>query len=300
MPCSRGAPAPRLALEPLRGGEYTRRAMGARILRLPSRGRLLVCTDLQGNLRDFERMLVHFERAGPDAVLVFTGDLIHGPDPDTVAFWPEHLGTPYEDASGEVMAGLAEAQARWPGRVHALLGNHEHAHVGGPAVSKFYENEAAALEARLGPEGTRKLREQILAMPLVAVAPNGAVMTHAAPAAELTSPEDLEQVPLDTYAQLHFTAFARLPLLGRLLWARMATPDRAADFLAALGGTFSLYGHDVVREGYARDERNQLCFSTSFGLFDDDKVYVELDLETRYADATELEEGVEIRKLWEP
>ena len=52
----------------------------ARVLRLPDRGRLLVCTDLQGCMRDFQRMVELFEQAllqyQGDAHLIFTGDLI--------------------------------------------------------------------------------------------------------------------------------------------------------------------------------------------------------------------------------
>ena len=55
----------------------------ARVLRLPDRGRLLVCTDLQGCMRDYLRMVELFEEAlithAGDAHLIITGDLIHGP-----------------------------------------------------------------------------------------------------------------------------------------------------------------------------------------------------------------------------
>ena len=64
----------------------------ARVLRLPDRGRLIVCTDLQGCLRDYRRIVEVFhelmERTEGDAYLLFTGDLVHGPhiEPDE---WPE-------------------------------------------------------------------------------------------------------------------------------------------------------------------------------------------------------------------
>src|SRR5690606_2350616 len=55
-----------------------------RVVELPDRGRLIVGTDLQGNLADFERLVEHFVRAHeehPDgAFLVVTGDLVHGPE----------------------------------------------------------------------------------------------------------------------------------------------------------------------------------------------------------------------------
>lgn len=270
----------------------------ARLLRLPARGRLLVATDLQGNLGDFQQLLKHFEAAGEDAWLVITGDLVHGPDEDTFHHWPAHLGTRYRDESPRLVDALLAAQARHPGRVHCLLGNHDHAHAGGPATAKFHHDERLALEARLDDAARARLRALIAAFPLVAAAPCGAVMLHAAPAAAIDSAEQLEALRLDGYQGWHFTDFLAVPILGPLLWSRSAKPEQSRRFLQAFGGTVALYGHDIVREGYVREADDQLCFSTSFGLMDRDKVYVELDLAARYADAHALREGREILKLW--
>jgi hypothetical protein len=271
--------------------------MSVRVLKLPERGRLLVGTDLQGNLGDFQQLMKHFE-AARDAHLVLTGDLVHGPDEDTTNNWPDFLGTPFRDESPALVEALLEAQRRHPGRVHCLLGNHDHSHIGGPSTAKFHEDERAALESRLDAAHVAQLRALIQRFPLVAVAPCGAVMLHAAPSAALDAPEQLETVSLDGYSDWHFTDFAAQPLLGALLWSRMAKPEQSKRFLRALGGTVALFGHDIVREGYVREADDQLCFSTSFGLFDRDKVYVELDLAARYSDAHALREGREILKLW--
>lgn len=271
---------------------------GHRLLELPARGRLLVATDLQGNLGDFERLLVHLKAAGPDAWLVLTGDLVHGPDEDTANYWPDHLGTPYRDESPRLVERFLEARAEHQGRVQCLLGNHDHAHVGGPATAKFHDDERLALESRLDEAAKQRLREAIASFPLVARAPCGAVMLHAAPAAEIDSAEQLETLKLDGYEDWHFTDFLRVPVLGQLLWSRMAKPEQSRRFLKAFGGTVALYGHDIVREGFAREGDDQLCFSTSFGLLDRDKVFVELDLGARYADVHALREGRELRKLW--
>lgn len=270
----------------------------SRLLKLPAHGRLLVCTDLQGNLKDFRAMLAHFEAAGPDAHLVLTGDLVHGPDDETVANWPEHLGTPYTDESPALIEALLAAQARFPARVHCLLGNHDHSHIGGPVTSKFYDNEAASLEARLGPQGAQQLRALVRTFPLVAVAPCGVAMMHAAPAAEITSLEALETVPLEGYERYGMEAFMRVPILGSLLWARRADASVAGPCLAALGAKVALFGHDVVREGYSIDAPNQLCFSTSFALDDRAKVYVDLDLAKEYATAYDIEKGAHIKHLY--
>jgi hypothetical protein len=270
----------------------------SRLLKLPAQGRLLVGTDLQGNLNDFKALLGHFERAGEHAYLVLTGDLVHGPDEATVANWPDHLGTPYRDESPALVEALRQAQARFPGRVYCLLGNHDHSHIGGPITSKFHPNEAASLDVRLGPENAQRLKELVRTFPLVAVAPCGVAMMHAAPAAEIRSLEELETVPLEGYENYGMDEFFRVPVLGAMLWARMAKPDRSAACLAALGAKVALFGHDVVREGYAIDEADQLCFSTSFGLYDHAKVYLDLDLAAHYQSAYDVKAGVHIKRLY--
>src|SRR5215467_7960370 len=208
----------------------------ARVLRLPDHGRLLVCTDLQGCLRDFERIVQIFEQTlldyQGDAHILFTGDLIHGPhiDPED---WPDFLGEYYRDASGEVIVAYAALAAQYPGRVHALLGNHEHGHNGAPAaqIDSIKDLEAADLSG-----------------------------------ANYASPLDV----LDT------------PVVGKILWARSATEAEARRFLRAMNGTVAIYGHDVIPEGFETIGDSQMVVSTSFGVFDANKVYVSIDLGAKY------------------
>jgi len=267
-------------------------------LRLPAHGTLVIGTDLQGHLRDFEQLHRRFVALGPDAQLVLTGDLVHGPDEDTASQWPDFLGSPYRDESPALIEAFSRAQREAPGRVHCLMGNHDHAHLGGPVTSKFHPDEAAHLEARLGVEGTARWRELAGGFPLVVIAPCGVVMTHAAPGLALEDPGQLEGIPWDQYRGDSIDTFFRRPILGPLLWARSASDEAVGKFLRALGGTVAVFGHDVVREGFARDGVQQLCVSTSFGLFDEHKVFVQVDLAARYADAAALRKGVELLKLY--
>jgi hypothetical protein len=273
----------------------------ARVLRLPDRGRLLVCTDLQGCLRDFERFVHIFEQAlhhhHGDAHVLFTGDLIHGPhiDPED---WPDFLGEYYRDASGEVMMGYAELAARYPGRVHALLGNHEHGHIGGPHTAKFAADEVALLEQILGPAATARMRAIIQTFALAAVARCGAVFSHGAPAAQIDSIADLEAADLSGAGFASPLDVLDTPIVGKLLWARSATDAEARRFLRAMNGTIAIYGHDVVPEGYETSGDTQMVVSTSFGLFDANKVYISLDLAARYREIGDLRIGHEVLPLY--
>ena len=58
------------------------------------------------------------------------------------------------------------------------------------------------------------------------------------------------------------------------------------------------FGHDVVAEGYEKLGAEQICFSTSYGLDNARKVYLRLELSTRYHSVGDLREGIEIKKLY--
>ena len=254
-----------------------------RVIQLPDRGRLLVATDVQGNVGDFDRVAAAFEDAAKSregAYLVVTGDLVHGPELSE-ADWPDYLGTFYHGDSKTVLEHARELSDRYPGRVHYLLGNHEHAHVGGPVVSKFFPDEAQRLEELLGNQGTQRMRAWLRTWPFVAVARHARlVMLHAAPHARIRSADDLERLPLDGFDTIPLEDMSTRGILGALLWARTTTTDRAFEFLRALDAEarVAIYGHDVARSGFAVEREPLLCVSTSFGCFDGDKLYLEWDL----------------------
>lgn len=272
----------------------------ARVLRLPDRGTLIVCTDLQGCLRDFHRIAQIFEEeqdASGDAHLLFTGDLIHGPHLEP-SHWPSYLGEYYRDQSGELMGEFVLLGRAYPGRVHALIGNHEHGHIGGPHTAKFAVDEVALLEQRLGDSAAAQLREVLRGFALVATAGCGAVFTHGAPAATIASIDDIEATSLDGYDLERPIDILHTPVLGPILWARSADPGVAARFVRALGGRFCIYGHDVIPEGFERIGDEQMVVSTSFGVFDARKVYLRLDLAARYRSVRDLRLGAEIMPLY--
>ncbi len=260
-----------------------------------------MCTDLQGCMRDFQRFVAIFEQALNDhrgeAYALFTGDLIHGPhiEPED---WPDFLGEYYRDQSGELMIAYAGLAAQYPGRVHALLGNHEHGHIGGPHTAKFAADEVALLEHILGPAGTARMRGIIHTFALAAVSKCGAVFTHAAPAAVVESVADLEAADLSGAGYASPLDVLDTPIVGKVLWARSATEAEARRFLRAVGGTIAIYGHDVIPEGYEMVGDEQIVVSTSFGVYDTNKVYVSLDLAARYRSVHDLRIGHEILPLY--
>jgi hypothetical protein len=252
-------------------------------------------------MRDFKRFVDLFEQAllkhQGDAHVLFTGDLIHGPHIDSED-WPDFLGEYYRDASGDLMIAYAALAAQYPGRVHALLGNHEHGHIGGPHTAKFAADEVALLEQILGPAATARLRGIIHTFALAAVSKCGAVFTHGAPAAQIDALSELEAVDLSGAHLNSPLDVLDTPVIGKILWARSATEAEAKRFLRAMSGTIAIYGHDVIPEGYETIGDTQMVVSTSFGVFDSNKIYISLDLGAKYRAIHDLRIGHEILPLY--
>lgn len=278
---------------------------GRKVARLPNRGVLIASTDLQGNLRDYETLKAIYRReeaAGHAPVLLLCGDLVHGPggqytDP---ARWPDFLGTFYTDQSRELILDFETFAEE--ARAIALLGNHEHAHIGGPIVSKFHPDEAAVLDEALGPDAVR-IHRFFASFPLIAVSDCGATFTHGAPRATEESLEAFEQLRYDGFDELDVGGMNDRGTVGNLLWARSADPERAREFLRATkegegAHAFVAFGHDVVREGYQKLGREQICVSTSFGCDDQHKTYLRIDLGARYESVDDLRRGQEILPLY--
>ena len=273
-----------------------------KVARLPDEGVMLVCTDLQGNLGDFERMVALYREAAAEgpAVLAFCGDLVHGPSPELLepGAWPRHLGTPYADESAELLRRF-EALCREEA-MFSVLGNHEHAHIGGPRVPKFYPDEAAVLNRALGSDRER-LCDFLRTFPLVAVAPCGVVLTHASPRVTAPSIEAFEALEWAGYEHVHVLEMAYRDALGALLWARgCSDPDAQALLKVVTGEAIGVvvHGHDVVRAGFAREGRHHMVLSTSFALMDERKTYLRVDLGGKYSSTADLREGVELCALY--
>jgi hypothetical protein len=242
------------------------------------------------------------EAAGNRPVLALTGDLIHGPSPELNApgAWPDFLGTAYVDQSASLLTHL-EAYSRIA-RVFSLMGNHDHAHAGGPRVAKFHEDEAAVLNAALGHERAR-LCSFIASFPLIAIGGCGVVLTHGAPYATAADLDGFEALDYGGYEGHSIQSMYDTDVVGSLLWARSARPHQARRLLAATStdgapNAFVAFGHDVVREGYETLGDEQICFSTSYGLHDAHKTYLRLDLGRRYRSTRDLRPGHELRLLY--
>ena len=88
------------------------------------------------------------------------------------------------------------------------------------------------------------------------------------------------------------------PVIGKILWARSATEAEARRFIKATGGTMSIYGHDVIPEGFERVGDEQIVVSTSFGCSTPTRSTLSLDLAAKYRTVHDLRIGHEILPLY--
>ena len=269
-------------------------------------GVALVSSDLHGNREDFGRLADLFE-AEREAVLLFLGDLFHGPavPPETWAADYDHLGDWYPDRSAELLGDFLALRRRYPRRVVSLLGNHEHGHVGGPVVGKFHDDESAAFEATLASAEVDALRATIRAMPLVGASDAGVAFTHGAPPGLPFDAATLDGLVLEGYTDWPLWRMHEAGLLGQLLWRRSSRPAETDRFLAHLRGVVPempcglvVYGHERVDEGFEVDHPRLVNLSTSFGMRRANKTYLHLDLARRHDDAAALARSGALRPLY--
>ncbi len=272
--------------------------MPPRVLPLPARGLLLVSPDLHGNWEDFCRLKAIFTEMlaeDPDAQWVQLGDVVHGPDPKARPRWPELYD--FEDASEALVQGFVDLQDHVPGQVHVILGNHEWAHIGGRPTRKFWPDEAAHLEGQMSAAGHAALDRLLERAPLLVTTPCGALLSHACCADVFTTPADLDAIPLPASRAAH------MEVLDGLLRPRAQPPEVTDRLLLSAAGdgpslSFLIHGHEIDPHGWYVEERNQLGLAI-FGTTRAKKRYVRLDLTARYESVYDLQEGREIRTLYE-
>lgn len=262
---------------------------------LPAAGTVMASTDVHGNLEDFARLETLFRAAAPDTHWVILGDVVHAPDAQARAAEPDLYD--YDDGSMAIVARIDALVRAEPERVHFVLGNHDHGHVGGPHPRKFHGDEVAALEAKLD-AGERALLVELFGRALLAVAaPCGVLFTHGSPDAFLTSLAMLDDLPLDVRAMPLeakravrgiLTAYGQPDDVSRRMLASISRPG--------LDLRVVVHGHDRDESGFFHEGETQVC-PVIFGAPKASKRYVRLDLAARYPRGQALRDGVEIVRL---
>lgn len=266
---------------------------------LPSRGVLLVSTDVHGNAEDFGRLEAIFRdlRARErETHWVILGDIVHAPDAPARAAEPELYD--YDDGSMEIVDRVLALREEAPDHVHFVLGNHDHGHVGGHHTAKFHDDEVDALESKLS-EGERERLRGLFAEALLAVAaPCGVLLTHGSPSDALVDLSALDALPLDVRVMKYRERAVIRTLLGSYGQPDAVSKKMLGQVSSASGLELGvvIHGHDRDLEGYCSTGDHQAC-PVIFGAPRANKRYVLLDLGARYRSVSDLREGHEIRFL---
>lgn len=274
----------------------------ARLILRKTRGLVLVTSDLHGNYQDYLAVRAAYEgllSRDPDAVWVSLGDWVHGPPPGGKLRADGRVAYDYEDRSCDLVRHLFTL-GETPGvRFHTLLGNHEHAHVGGRPVGRFRPDEAKHLESCLQPEEVRRMRRMFLSWPLVIQLPAcGVIFTHGAPDDDVWGPALIDDACYDGPCPRDSAAFLEGVLWnygyvepggGRGFLDRMSTPIERYDLI--------VHGHDRHADGGGADGAHAYLLCTSFGAREARKAFLVLDVTRRYTRVEDLGEGREIFRL---
>lgn len=134
-----------------------------------SSGKLLICSDLHGNLKDYLRIkkifLLGKERSDIN-FLLFLGDIIHG------------YGSPSEDKSKEIVDDLMAMMEKYPDSVFSLLGNHELCHIYDFPLIKGRQIFNPCFEEQIK-EGREKYISFFKSWPAAVRTKGGVLITHA-------------------------------------------------------------------------------------------------------------------------
>lgn len=231
-----------------------------KLIELPDYGRLIVVSDIHGNLDDYNRYVKLWNENDPDFHIVFLGDLIHSEEED--------------DKSIEILDDIMDKSDL--SNFHTLLGNHEWAHIVNMDIYKYNEELTRKFEILVSfkkgfiePSLTNYIKF-FKTMPYFLKTANGLFLSHSGPSNKVRSIEAFNKVLEGDYSS---------PILYDFLWNRYYyfsdyTKRDVEDFLEVIGSKYMVIGHTPV-ESYKLFGR-QMILSSSF--LTNVKTYLDIDL----------------------
>lgn len=230
-----------------------------KFIKLPSKGRLLIVTDLHGNLEDYEKYIDLWNCNDSDCHIVFVGDFIHSINEN--------------DCSIEIIDDVIDKFKKYS-NFHPLLGNHEWGHIVGTHIFKGFQNQTLEFEnlvsikkGDLEPYLSNYINF-FKTMPLFVKTENGIFISHTGPSKSIKSMNDFNKIFTDDY---------NFQYLYDFLWNRFDNDYDEGDvdnFLKLIGSNCMVVGHTVV-DGFLV-YGNQMILSSSFGT--SNKAYLDIDL----------------------
>lgn len=243
-----------------------------KLIQLPDHGRLIVVTDLHGNLDDYNYYLNLWDEDDSDFHIVFAGDLIHAVDDN--------------DGSIEILDDAMEKSRKYS-NFHTLLGNHEWAHITSTKIYKLdkdhlmdFKNLVSYRKGYIEPHLTNYIKF-FKTMPYFVETCNGLFISHSGPSDKVKTVQAFNRIFEDDYSS---------PILYDFLWNRYTdvTSYTKADvdrFLDVVESKVMIVGHCPV-ESY-KVYGNQIIMSSSFNTRV--KTYLDIDLSMEITDIKDVQ-----------
>lgn len=255
-----------------------------KLVELPKKGKALIITDIHGNLTDFKKFMHIWDEYEDqkDNHLILTGDFIHA------------MGL-QNDKSVEI---LEYVKFLWENitNIHVLLGNHEWSTITNRSLFKAGINQTfhfdELLKNKFGPDKCKeKLYEYVeffKKLPIAVRTSNGVFISHAGPATNIKSLEDITNITYNGYNSNNSKLF-------QMMWNRADDFDKnqLKKFLKIVDCKMMIVGHTPV-DGTKLVHKNQLIVSSSYGK--GKKAYVLLDLEKNIRKSKDLQDMVKYIK----
>ena len=242
----------------------------ARLIKLPKKGRVLIFTDLHGNLEDYGKYLEKWDSADPDCHMIIAGDFIHS--------------IYKNDSSVEVLDDIIDKYKKYD-NFHPMLGNHEWVHIVNVNVLKAdinqkldFEEMIVSKKSSLEPYLSNYI-EFFRSIPFFIQCDNGVFVAHAGPSPKIKTCGDFNAI-IEGEEYLEESVYYAL-------WSRPKKHYIAEDvsrFLDIVQSNVMVVGHTVV-DGYKVFGR-QMILSSSFGC--ENKMYLDIDLEKPINDMDDL------------
>ncbi len=248
------------------------------LIELPSEGEVLITGDIHGSTKD-------------SAAIVKLAALDENPHRHLIIQEVTHQLEMGEDLSFRVLEKTASLKAKYPHRVHILLGNHELAEIqgreifkGGICLNLLFDNAMERTYGK-GKDSVRKMYvEFIKTMPLAAVTQKGVFIAHSTPNAQ-----DLDMYSMNFFRRAPSPQdFEKNGLIEKLVWGRDYSQDTADLASRILGFDLFVVGHAPCARGFETPNSRHLILDckdrhAAFLLLDLGKSYTHEDLKARAA-----------------
>ncbi len=250
---------------------YADRFRKGNLVRLPSKGMVIITGDLHGHRLNFQR-------------IVAFADLAHNPDTHVILQEIIHGGPEDEEGgclSYKLLFDVIHYKIWFPNRVHLIMGNHDTAFINNAKVMKNGKEMNIAMRSALDREFKHNsedvklaLKQFLFSQALAVKCANGVFISHSLPAdryAEKFDPRIFEK-------QLKINDVVKPGSAYLLTWGRSHSQQMLNKMARVLNAKIFVLGHQRQEKGCSRAGNNLIIIASDH----DHGCVLPMDLERSY------------------